>query len=215
MTPEATVASLAEAQLELLRLMAALDPAPCLIGGYAEDALLAGAVTRPHVDIDWLVSRRELPLRLAQARELGFGEFETWGESAPGEPFYLYAENGELKLELGVADEQDGCIWLRIHKLAFDIDGREALAGYQLLLPRDTFRHPPVELDGVTVRTASPLALYQLRIGIASQGSFGQLSAQQRESARSLKKRFFPLYGDVDLKPGIEPLRAGHEKRPA
>ena len=37
--------------------------------------------------------------------------------------------------------------------------------GYQLPLPRDTFEHPPVEIDGVAVRTASPLALYQLRIG--------------------------------------------------
>ena len=186
--------------------MAALEPAPCVIGGYAEDALLAGTVTRPHGDIDWLVPRRELPLRLAQARELGFGEFATLGESAPGEPFYLYAENGELKLELGVADEQDGRVWLKIHKLAFAIDGREAPAGYQLLLPRDTFEHPPVKLDGVMVPTASPLALYQLRIGIASQGSFGALSPQQRESARRLKERFFPLHPEADLEPRIEPL---------
>jgi hypothetical protein len=154
MTTEAAPASLAEAQLDLLRRMAGLDPAPCLIGGYAEDALLAGTVTRPHVDIDWIVQRRELPLRLAQARRLGFGEFETWGESAPGEPFYLYAENGELKLELGVTDKQDWRVFPRIHKLAFDIDGREAPAGYRLVLPRDTFEHPSVEIDEVVVRTA-------------------------------------------------------------
>jgi hypothetical protein len=208
MTTGVGAASLAETQLELLRRMAALDPAPCVIGGYAEDALLAGTVTRPHVDIDWLVPRRELPLRLAQGRKLGFGEFETWGESAPGDPFYLYSENGELKLELGVADEQDGRVYLRIHSLAFDIDGRKAPAGYQLLLPRDTFEHPPVELDGVMVRTASPLALYQLRIGIASQGSFGPLSPQQRESAGLLKERFFPLHPDADLEPRIEPARS-------
>ena len=206
MSTRAAVTSLDEEQLELLRRMAALDPGPCLIGGYAEDALLAGTVTRPHVDIDWMVPRRELQLRLAQARELGFGEFETWGESAPGEPFYLYAENGELKLELGVVDEQDGRVYLRIHTLAFDVDGREPPAGYQLLLPRDTFAHPPVEIDGVIVRTASPLALYQLRVGIASQGSFGPLSAQQRNAARRLKERFFPLRSKADLEPQIEPL---------
>jgi hypothetical protein len=206
MTMEVAAASLAEEQLELLRRMAALEPAPCLIGGYAEDALLAGTVTRPHVDIDWIVPRRELPLRLAQAREVGFGEFETWGASAPGEPFYLYAENGDLKLDVGVADEQDGRVYLRIYKFAFEIDGREAPAGYQLLLPRDTFEHPPVEIDGVAVHTASPLALYQLRGGIASQGSFGPLTTQQRESARRLKERFFPLSLDLDLKPHIEPL---------
>jgi len=206
MTAEVAAASLAEEQLELLRRMGVLDPAPCLIGGYAEDALLAGAVTRPHVDVDWMVPRPELALRLAQARELGFGEFETWGESAPGEPFYLYGENGDLKLELGVADEQDGRVYLRIHRLAFEIHGRQAPAGYQLLLPRDTFEHPPVEIDGVAVRTASPLALYQLRIGIAAQGSFGPLSPQQQASARRLKERFFPLTPDLDLEPRIESL---------
>jgi hypothetical protein len=207
MTEEAVAGSLAAAQLELLRRMAALNPAPCLIGGYAEDALLAGTVTRPHVDVDWVCPRRELPLRLAQARELGFGEFETWGEAAPGEPFYLYGENGDLKLEVGVADEQDGGVYLRIHRLAFDIDGKKAPAGYQLLLPRDTFEHPPVEIVGVVVHTASPLALYQLRIGIASQRSFGPLSPQQRESARRLKETFFPLHSDIDLEPPIQPLR--------
>jgi hypothetical protein len=206
MTTEPTTASLTEEQLELLRRMAALDPPPCLIGGYAEDALVAGTVTRPHVDVDWILPRRELPLRLAQAHELGFGAFETWGESAPGEPFYLYAENGDLKLDLGVVDEQDGRVYLRIHTLAFDIDGREAPAGYQILLPRDTFVHPPVEIDGVAVRTASPLALYQLRAGIASQGSFGPLSPQQQESARRLKARYFPHTPDVELEPRIEPL---------
>lgn len=206
MTTEPAAASLVAEQLELLRRMAALDPAPYLIGGYAEDALLAGTVTRPHMDLDWMFPRRELPLRLAQAHELGFGLFETWGEAAPGEPFYLYGENGELKLDLGVVDEQDGHVYLRVHKLAFDIDGREAQAGYQLLLPADTFEHPPVEIDGVMVRTASPLALCQLRIGIASQGSFGQLSPRQRESARRLKQKFFPLCSDADLEPRIEPL---------
>lgn len=205
MSVEAAAASLADAQLELLRRIAALDPPPCLIGGYAEDALLAGTVTRPHVDVDWLVPRRELPLRVAQARELGFDELTTWGESARGKPFYLYGESGELRLELGVADEIDGRVYLRIHSLAFEVDGKEAPAGYQILMPRDTFEHTPVAIDGVIVRTASPLALYQLRIGIASQGSFGELSPQQQESARRLKERFFPKHSEIDLAPRIEP----------
>jgi hypothetical protein len=207
MSAPAVATSLAEAQLELLQRMAALDPAPCLIGGYAEDALLAGTVPRPHVDIDWLVPRRELPLRLAQARELGFGELETWGESAPGEPFYLYGENGELKLEAGVADEIDGRVCVRIHSLTFEIDGEPPHVGYQIVMPQDTFEYPPVAIDGLLVRTASPLALYQLRSGIASQGSFGKLSAQQQESARRLNERFFPRHSEADLGPRIVSLK--------
>jgi hypothetical protein len=53
--------------------MSVLEPSR-IIGGYAEDALLAGTVTRPHVDVDWLIPRREYELRLAQARELGFDD---------------------------------------------------------------------------------------------------------------------------------------------
>jgi hypothetical protein len=88
--------SLAEAQFALLERCAALDPPPPLMGGYAEDALLARSVTRPHEDVDWLFPRRELGLRLAQAAELGFEAFETWGEAAPGEPFYLYGDQGSF-----------------------------------------------------------------------------------------------------------------------
>ncbi len=32
--------------IEMLRLMGALDPAPVFMGGWAEDALLAGTMTR-------------------------------------------------------------------------------------------------------------------------------------------------------------------------
>jgi hypothetical protein len=199
--------TLAERQLELLRRMAALDPAPCFIGGYAEDSLLAGTVTRPHVDLDWLCPRHELAVRLEQAGELGFAEFETWGESAPGEPFYLFAQSGELKLEVGVADDTDAGIFLRIHRLAFEIGGDEAPAGYRLRLPDDTFRHPPAGLDGVRIRTASPLALYQLRVGIASQGSFGELSPRQRASSRRLADTFFPGVAAAALAPTVEYFR--------
>ena len=109
--------------------MAALEPPPWFMSGWAEDAVLAGEATRPHDDVDWLLRRRELDERLGQAARLGFQTFETWRESAPGEPFYLYAESGELKLDLGVADEDEGRPVLRVHKLFIDVDGREPTAG--------------------------------------------------------------------------------------
>jgi hypothetical protein len=36
------------------------------MGGYAEDALLAGAVTRPHEDVDLIFPREQEELRRAQ-----------------------------------------------------------------------------------------------------------------------------------------------------
>ena len=123
------MAALFDRQLALIEEMAALEPPPWFMGGWAEDAVLAGEATRPHDDVDWLLRRRELDERLGQAARLGFQTFETWRESAPGEPFYLYAESGELKLDLGVADEDEGRPVLRVHKLFIDVDGREPTAG--------------------------------------------------------------------------------------
>ena len=139
-----------------------------------------------------MLPRSQLELRLAQARQFGFSEFETWGEAAPGEPFYLFGQHGELRLDLGIADEVDGALLVKVHRLSFDVGGREAPAGYQVHLPPDTFAHPPVEIDGVVIRAASPLCLYQMRVGIASRGSFGELSERQRESLRRLRETFFP-----------------------
>jgi hypothetical protein len=200
------VASLQHRQLEAIERMAALHPPPCFMGGWAEDALLAGEATRPHIDLDWLFPRAELDQRLAQAAQFGFDSFETWGESAPGEPFYLFGESGDLKLDLGVADDADGRPVLRVHKLFFDVDGREPAVGYQLRLPEDTFAHPPVELHGISIRTASPLALYQLRAGIARIGSFGPLSEQQQQAMERLRERFFAERTPAELVPTLEPL---------
>ena len=198
--------TLPEQQLEMIRRMAALDPAPYFMGGYAEDALLAGSVTRPHLDIDWVLPRSELRLRRAQAEELGFSGFETFGEAAPGVPFYLFAEAGEVRLDLGIADEEDDTLWLRVHRLVFEVDGGEAPAGYCFRLPEDTFAYPLVELDGTSIRVASPLALYQIRVGIAAQGSFGELSDRQQASARRLRERFLAAVPEEELAPRIEKL---------
>ena len=195
-----------ERQLDLLRRMEALDPPVRIIGGYAEDALLDGTVTRPHGDVDWLFPRSEYGLRLAQARELDFAELGVWGESAPGKPFYLSADDGDLRLELGVVDEEDGAIWLKVHALGFELDGRPPPTGYRILLPEDTFEHPAAEIDGVMVWPASPLALYKLRLGIAGQGSFGELTEKQVGAMRRLRERFFPDRSDDELRPRVERL---------
>lgn len=69
-----------------------------------------------------------------------------------------------------------------------------------------TFTRAPVELEGIEIWTASPLALYQVRAGIASQGSFGALSEQQRQSLARLRERFFPDRSEDALLPRIEPM---------
>jgi hypothetical protein len=193
-------------QLDVLRRMSELDPPPFVFGGYAEDALLAGTVTRTHGDIDWLVPRGELALRMTQARTLGFAEFDTLGESAPGQPFYMVARNGDLTIDIGVTDEDGGRLLGRIWKIGFQVDGAEAPAGYQFELSNDTYTYPPAQLNGIEVHVASPLALYQIRAAIAARGSFGRLSGRQRASLGKLRETFFPERDEDELTPVIEPL---------
>ena len=199
-------ADLAARQLELIATLAALEPPPWFMGGYAEDALLAGAVTREHEDVDLIFPRAEEELRLAQLAELGFSDWETWGEAAPGLPFYLFGESGGLRLDLGIVDQDDGDNWMRVHRLAFTVGDEEAPAGYQLRLPDDMFDHPAVELAGIALRPISPLALYQIRAGVAQRNSFGPLSERQRVTMAALRERFFGDVAEHDLLPPSEPL---------
>jgi len=198
--------TLAERQLELIERLAALEPAVSFMGGYAEDALLAGRVTRPHEDVDLAFPREQEELRLAQLAALGFNDWETWGEAAPGVPFYLFGQAGDLKLDLGITDEADGKTWMRVHKLAFSVGGEEAPAGYQLRLPDDLYDQPLVELSGIAIKPISPLALYQIRAGVARRNSFGPLSERHLATMAQLRERFFPDHSEEELLPALESL---------
>ena len=193
-------------QLALIAELAALEPAISFMGGYAEDALLAGTVMRAHEDIDVICPRGQARLRMAQLAELGFGEWETWGEAAPGVPFYLFGRNGDLKIDLGIIDQEDGRNWMRVHRLSFTVGGEEAPAGYQLRLQDDLFDHPLAELEGITIKPIPPLALYQMRAGVAKRNSFGPLSDRHLATMAELRDRFFPELTGDQLLPTSKPL---------
>ena len=137
-------------QLELIARLAALEPAISFMGGYAEDALLAGTVTRPHEDVDVIFPRSEEELRMAQLAELGFRDWETWGEAAPGVPFYFFGQDGDLKLDLGILDQEGGGNSMRVHRLAFTVGGQEAPAG--LMTPTGRRASPAMRPAGARPR---------------------------------------------------------------
>jgi Aminoglycoside-2''-adenylyltransferase len=89
-----SVADLAKRQLDVIAKLAALEPPPSFMGGFAEDAVLARTVTRPHEDVDLIFPRDEQELWLARLAELGFADWETWYEGAPGVPFIFSARTG-------------------------------------------------------------------------------------------------------------------------
>jgi hypothetical protein len=143
---------------------------------------------------------------MAQLAELGFTAWETWGEAAPGEPFYLFGQNGDLKIDVGISDTIDGRNWVRVYRLSFTVGGNEAPAGYRLRLPDDMYDRPPVEIAGIAIKPISPLAMYQLRAGIAHRNSFGPLSERHRAALALLRERFFPDRAEDELLPESAPL---------
>jgi hypothetical protein len=68
------------------------------------------------------------------------------------------------------------------------------------------FDHPPVTFEGIELSVVSPLALHQIRTGIASQGSFGELSDRHLAASRQLCQMYYPGVDPGALAPVVEPM---------
>ena len=90
--------------LALLRELSALDPPIFVFGSVAEAALLEGKLAESHGDVDLLIPRSELGLRLLQLGELGFAEFTVYYEPRPGLPLVYGSTRDEIALELSLFD---------------------------------------------------------------------------------------------------------------
>lgn len=186
--------NLERAQLDLIEQLMALEPPIHLFGGFAEDAVLFGKVSRPHADVDVLVWLDELPLRIDQAESLGFGPFETRFEPAPGRPLAVGAVTGGVDLELCVGQRSvDG-------RGYFELPGESGLQ--RCWLPPDALSYPPQVLDGVAVRAISPLALHQVRAAVTP--VFGGLRPKDEVAQQRLHDQFFEGVSAKDLLPHIE-----------
>ena len=182
--------------LELLGQLRLFDPPVFVFGGFAEDALLHGSVTRPHGDVDILADRTTLDQHLRDADRIGFTQFEVLFEPKEGSPLVMAASAADVNLEITVYDRTDeGGVfcWMT------DADGRPV----QIHLSPGTFEYPESTIDGVDVRTVSPLALYQIRAGVTAAGAFGPPRAKDVEAQEMLRARFFPLDDLRTLQPQI------------
>jgi hypothetical protein len=188
------VESLTAAQLDLISRLTVLDPPMFLFGGYAEDALLHGTVSRPHDDVDVFVWFDDLPMRIEQARALGFDGIESRFEPSPGRPLVVGAARGDLQLELCVGDRSDG-------RAYFDLPGDGSLD--RVWLPDDLVTYPAQRLGDILVNTISPLALYQARLALAA--VFGGFRPKDECSQAALRDRFFAGMSDAALAPAITP----------
>jgi hypothetical protein len=186
--------------LPLVRQLASFNPAVFVFGGIAEDALLDGSIIRPHGDVDVLVGRATLDRHLEDLGSIGFDEFEVFFESAPGLPLVLGASHEARSIELGVFDELEPGV------PSFCLPVDDGLV--RVILPSDTLRHPVASIDGVPIRTVSPLALYQLREAFIVTGAFGPARDKDGVAQARLRQELLADIPDSDLRPQIVPATA-------
>ena len=187
--------------LPLIEQLASLEPPVFVFGGIAEDAVLDGSITRPHGDVDVLVARASLERHLGQFGALGYAGFDVLFESSPGVPLVLGATHRGLNLELGVFDE------LEPGSASFVLPVEAGAV--RITLPADTLTFPVGRLDGVPIRTISPLALYQLRQAFISTGAFGPARDKDRAAQTRLRGQLLGNAAEADLSPRIEPAPTG------
>jgi len=98
--------------------------------------------------------------------------------------------------------DERGNVFLEVGRVHFELDpGAEV--GYRVYLPGDTYGHPATSFEGIPVRTISPLAAFQMRVGIASRGTFGEPRPHVGGVMESLRTRFFPAGRAEDLAPRV------------
>jgi len=183
----------------LLEALMKFKPPVYVFGGFAEDALLYGKSMRSHDDVDVLVGREELELQLRNARIIGFSSQEVRFEPVEGMPMVIGTTDGRKELEISVYERTvEGTVFFHVP----DQDGKL----FRVDLSDGVFDHPVPNLDGIALRTVSPLALYQIRAGITMLGSFGPPRAKDVASQEALHARFFPNASPESLRPRLTPV---------
>lgn len=188
--------------LGLLRELAALNPPVHVFGGIAEEALLDDALGPSHGDLDVVIPRCELGRRVGQLAELGFRDFAVYYEPRPGRPSVFGSSNGDLALELSLVDyDASGGPYFAV---------RTEKGVFAIFVPRDMFAWPPIAIEGVAIRTVSPLALVQIRAGLTATGAFGPPRPGKDAPLQArLIKAFFPDAEEASLQPWIAPIADG------
>lgn len=183
-------------QLELLEAVMAWEPKAYIFGGFAEDALLYGRESRPHEDIDLFVLREDLDLRVEQARQLGFEEWHIRIQAVAQRPLVIGSVRDGLNLEIIVFDRAPN------GRIYWELPTAEGLS--RLYMPDELFAAEPSSVEGVEVRTFTPLALYQIRAGVV--GLFDGMRRKDIVSQAALVNKFFRDVPEEQLQPEIEPI---------
>ncbi len=179
--------------------LARLDPPHTIFGGVANDLVLYGDIVRDHGDVDVLVMRPDVSGVLAALGRIGFGPPVVYFEEVRGLPLVVGTQKGASQIELGVFDEDEA------GDVYFVLKG-EAQGFHRIYLPAGATDNPPIEVDGLEVRTVTPLALFHITAGLDATGSFGPLRPKDLTARAEFQRT---LLADADpgiLVPRVEPV---------
>jgi len=93
---------------QILEKLAELRPPVFIMGGFAEDVLLADVLDRPHKDLDLLAQPDQLTRLTAQLATIQPAEWEVRLASASGQPLMLRGQASGLELEIYLARLETG-----------------------------------------------------------------------------------------------------------
>lgn len=170
-----------------------------LMGGFAEDALLDGGITRKRGDIDFLVPERHWSSTRTELEGIGLRDFAPLLAGPDGKPPAFVSRDLGFEVE----------VWLAT------LDGEDyglVLPGgsgfFQLRLPSDTFDFTGASLDGTHVRTVSPRALALLRATSAATRGDEESRAADRRVVQRIVEKLLPSRGAESVIPDITELHA-------
>ena len=122
---------------------------------------------------------------------------EVYFEAVPGSPLVFHSALDGIELELGVFDE------LVPGRPSFVLPSDDRLT--RVILSSNSFSLPLGLIDGVPIRTISPLALYQMRAAILRTGVFGPARPKDEAAQAQLRTRFFTNDPPEMLEPEFAP----------
>lgn len=155
-----------------------------LWGGYADDALLSGRVSRSHHDVDLVAMRSDTELLKQELESMGYHVMEESFERG-AKPYKLLVKGENVLADIALFDSSaDG-------QPIIDIYYSKIKRHYKVFFSEDMFSEEKCLIEGTPVVAVSPIALIRSKDAYFQAGVAGSRKKDVR-GKEALMKKFFP-----------------------
>lgn len=155
-----------------------------LWGGYADDALLSGRVSRLHHDVDLVAMRTDTALLKIELGKLGYDVTEESFEKG-GKPYKLLVRGTGVLADIALFDTGEN------GQPMIDIFYTKIQRRYKVSFSDDMFEEAACSIEGIPVVTVSPIALIRSKAAYFQAGVAGSRPKDVR-GKEALMRKFFP-----------------------